>query len=410
MTILLLVIIYLAFISLGLPDSLLGAAWPVMQLDFGVPLETAGLLFMTIAGGTIVSSLVSGKVIKRFGTGKITFLSGLMTASALLGFYFAPSIIWLVIWALLLGLGAGAVDSALNNYVANHYKAHHMSWLHSFWGVGATFGPIIMAQFISGQHAWRNGYLTISGIQFTLAAVLLFSLPLWTRVSKNSATEVNENSEIRYHEIPHENTKHEKPLQITGVKLSLLTFLFYCGVEATVGLWGSSFLVNVKELPAAVAAQWVSFYWGGLTIGRFLTGFITFKMSNRMLIRLGQIIALIGAALLLLPLPSTVSLVGFIMVGSGLAPIFPCMLHETPSRFGKSHSQTIMGYQMAVAYTGSTFIPPLLGFIASHSTIGIFPICMVVLVAAMLLSSEKLNNLLLKKAVLERKSTSSKAL
>ncbi|MBU9711956.1 MFS transporter [Evansella tamaricis] len=398
MTILLLVIIYLAFISLGLPDPLLGAAWPVMQQDFGVPLEVAGFLFMTIAGGTIVSSLFSGKVINRFGTGKVTFFSGLMTASALLGFYFAPSIMWLVAWSILLGLGAGAVDAALNNYVANNYKAHHMSWLHSFWGVGATFGPVIMAQFMSVQNAWRSGYLTISLIQFTLAAILLFSLPLWNRVSNKSNIALNENTEPIHDETSRENTKAAKPLQIRGVKLSMFAFLFYCGVEASVGLWGSSFLVNVKELPAAVAAQWVSFYWGGLTIGRFLTGFVTFKMSNRMLIRTGQIIALVGAVLLLLPLPATVSLVGFIMVGFGLAPIFPCMLHETPARFGKTHSQTIMGYQMAVAYTGSTFMPPLLGFIASNTTIGIFPVFIVVSIAVMLLSSEQLNVLLRKRA------------
>lgn len=393
MTLLLLIIIYLAFISLGLPDPLLGAAWPVMQQDFEVPLETAGILSMVTAGGTIVSSLVSGKVIHRFGTGKVTLISCLMTASALLGFAFAPSILWLVVWTILLGLGAGSVDTALNNYVANHYKAHHMSWLHSFWGVGATLGPIIMAQFISTQHAWRSGYLTISGIQFTLAVLLLLSLPLWNRVSKNNNV-VEEDDEVHLYEV----TKQVKPLQIKGVKLSLLTFLFYCGVEATVGLWGSSFLVNVKDLPAAVAAQWVSFYWGGLTIGRFLTGFVTFKMSNRMLIRTGQIIALVGASLLLLPLPSTVSLVGFIVIGFGLAPIFPCMVHETPYRFGKSHSQTIMGYQMALAYTGGTLMPPILGFIASSTTIGIFPFFIVVYIVMMLISSEQLIALLRKRA------------
>lgn len=393
MTLLLLIIIYLAFISLGLPDPLLGAAWPVMQQDFEVPLETAGILSMVTAGGTIVSSLVSGKVIHRFGTGKVTLISCLMTAGALLGFAFAPSILWLVVWTILLGLGAGSVDTALNNYVANHYKAHHMSWLHSFWGVGATLGPIIMAQFISTQHAWRSGYLTISGIQFTLAVVLLLSLPLWNRVSKNNNV-VEEDDEVHLYEV----TKQVKPLQIKGVKLSLLTFLFYCGVEATVGLWGSSFLVNVKDIPAAVAAQWVSFYWGGLTIGRFLTGFVTFKMSNRMLIRTGQIIALVGASLLLLPLPSTVSLVGFIVIGFGLAPIFPCMVHETPYRFGKSHSQTIMGYQMALAYTGGTLMPPILGFIASSTTIGIFPFFIVVYIVLMLISSEQLIALLRKRA------------
>lgn len=410
MTTFLLVIIYLAFISLGLPDSLLGAAWPVMQSDFGAPLETAGFLFMTIAGGTIISSLASGKVLNKFGTSKVTTVSVLMTAGALLGFHFAPSVVWLFVCAIPLGLGAGAVDAGLNDYVATHYKAHHMSWLHCFWGVGATLGPIIMAQFISEQSSWRNGYFAISGIQFALVIILFITLPLWNRVTGNSNIILKEDPEDSKGEFYDEDAKDIKPLQMKGVKLSLATFLFYCGVESTVGLWGSSYLVNVKELQVALAAQWVSFYYAGITIGRFITGFITFKISNLTLIRMGQIIALVGAALLFLPLPSTFSLVGFIMIGLGLAPIFPCMLHETPTRFGKKHSKTIMGYQMAVAYTGSTFMPPLLGFIASHSTIGIFPFCICVLVAAMLLSSETLNNTLKKKSLLKRKDTISKVL
>lgn len=345
MTTFLLIIIYLAFISLGLPDSLLGAAWPVMQSDFGAPIEAAGYLFMTIAGGTILSSLVSGKVLKRFGTGKVTFVSVLMTACALLGFYFAPSIIWLFLCAIPLGMGAGAVDSGLNDYVATHYKAHHMSWLHCFWGVGATLGPVIMAQYISNQN-WGKGYLTISVLQFILVVILLFTLPLWNKV--NSHITINKEPEEPKGVSFKENVEKVRPLQMNGVKLALASFFFYCAVEATVGLWGSSFLVNVKGLTAATAAEWVSFYYAGITIGRLITGFVTFKMSNQMLIRMGQIIALTGAILLVLPLPSFFSVAGFIVVGLGLAPIFPCMLHETPARFGKKHSQAIMGYQMAV--------------------------------------------------------------
>ncbi|MBN8203570.1 MFS transporter [Bacillus sp. NTK034] len=396
MATILLVIIYLAFISLGLPDSVLGAAWPVMQADLGAPLETAGWLFMTIAGGTIISSLLSGRVLNRFGTGKVSFFSTLMTAAALLGFYFAPSVYWLFLCAIPLGLGAGAIDAGLNDYVAAHYKAHHMSWLHSFWGVGATIGPIIMAQYIAGGNSWSNGYFAIAGIQFVLAIILLLTFPLWNKGKNNNKalSEEAEESEARL-----DHAENVKPLQIKGVKLALISFLFYCSAEATMGLWGSSFLVSVKDLPAATAAQWVSFYFAGITIGRFITGFITFKVNNRTLIRMGQILALAGAIILCLPLPSDFALAGFILVGLGLAPIFPCMLHETPARFGKKHSQTIMGYQMAVAYTGSTFMPPVLGFIASHSTIGIFPICIVLLAAAMFLSSEKLNRLLNKKEI-----------
>ena len=387
----LLLIIYLAFISLGLPDSLLGAAWPVMQPEYGVPLETAGLLFMAIAGSTIISSLVSGSLLKRYGTGMVTFISCMMTAGALLGFYFSPSLLWLLLCAIPLGLGAGAVDAGLNDYVAMHYKAHHMSWLHCFWGVGATAGPIVMARFISGEGSWREGYLSISAIQFVLVAILFLSLPLWNSLSKTSHSILS--AEPAHAGDPSPETAN-KPLQVKGVKLALLSFLFYCGAEATVGLWGSSFLVDVKEMGPGTAAKWISFYYGGITIGRFITGFITFKMTNRRLIRSGQLIALAGAVLLVLPLPPAFSLAGFIIIGLGLAPIFPCMLHETPARFGKTHAQKIMGYQMALAYTGTTFVPPLFGFLASRSTIGIFPVCTALLIAAMLLSSERLNKLL----------------
>ncbi|WP_026906485.1 MFS transporter [Paucisalibacillus globulus] len=397
MTTFLLIIIYLAFISLGLPDSLLGAAWPVMQSDIGAPLETGGILFMTISAGTIISSLISGKVLKKFGTGKVTFVSVLMTATALLGFYFAPSVAWLIVCAIPLGLGAGAIDAGLNDYVATNYKAHHMSWLHCFWGVGATLGPIIMAQFILEGNAWRNGYFVIAGIQFALVFILLFTLPLWKKVKNSSNTPLDEETESK----DDEDDTDIKPLQVKGVKLALVSFLFYCSVEATMNLWGASFLVEIKGISPATAAGWVSFYFAGITIGRLITGFVTFKTTNRTLIRSGQIIALTGAIILLLPLPTTFSLIGFIIVGLGLAPIFPSMLHETPTRFGKRHSQTIMGYQMAVAYTGTTFMPPLIGFFASQSTIAIFPICIVIFVIAMLLSSEKLNKLLKDKALIK---------
>ncbi|WP_334072443.1 MULTISPECIES: MFS transporter [Paenibacillus] len=395
-----LIIIYLAFISLGLPDSLLGAAWPVMRPDFRAPLDTAGMLFMIVAAGTIVSSLASGAVLKRFGTGKVTLVSCLMTAGALLGFSLSPSLFWVILCTIPLGLGAGSVDAGLNNYVAAHYKAHHMSWLHCFWGVGATLGPIIMAGFISGgTSTWRDGYLTVSLIQFALVVILLFTLPLWDRVARsggaNSAGKQEESAGSP--EGDDDGRPPDNPLRIGGVKLALVSFLFYCGVEATVGLWGSSYLVNEKGLSASLAAQWVSIYYAGITIGRFITGFITFKLSNRTLIRGGQAIALAGAALLVLPLPAGASLAGFLIIGLGLAPIYPCMLHETPVRFGKKHAQTIMGYQMAVAYTGSTFMPPLLGFVASRTTMGMFPFYVVLSALAMLLFSERLNAFLKKR-------------
>ncbi len=389
MTTLLLLIIYLAFISLGLPDALLGTAWPVMQLELDLPMEVAGVLSMTITSGTIISSLASGRLLKRYGTGKVTSISVLMTAAALLGFYLAPSLIWLIICAIPLGLGAGAVDTGLNDYVAINYEARHMSWLHSFWGVGASLSPIIMSQFILQGNDWREGYLTISIIQFALVAILFLSIPLWSKVAATEESQLNQ-------AIESEATASKtttKPLQVKGVKYALLTFLFYCGIEAGVGLWGSSFLVNIKNFDPAIAARWVSFYYGGITIGRFITGFITFKMSNKALIRTGQMTALIGTILLFLPLPQIFLMSSFVIIGLGLAPIFPCMIHETPANFGKQHSQVLIGYQMAAAYTGTTFIPPLIGLFAGQLTIAIFPPIAILLVAGMLFSSEKLNQI-----------------
>lgn len=385
MATLFLIIIYLAFISLGLPDSMLGAAWPVMRLDYGASVETAGLLSMIVVGGTIISSLASSAVLQRLGTGKVTLISVAVTALALLGFSYSTSMIWLAVLALPLGLGAGSIDTGLNNYVATHYKAHHMSWLHCFWGIGAMLGPILMSGYISNGDSWRKGYLAVSLIQFALVALLFITLPLWKRTEKNgqAAAETGDVAEPP--------STGRRVLKIKGVKLAMITFLFYSGVEATLGLWGSSFLVNVKELSAATAAGWVSLYYGGITAGRLITGFITFRYSNRVLIRAGLLISLLGAAVLALPLPAVFSLLGFILVGLGSAPIFPCMLHETPARFGKENSQTIMGYQMALAYTGGAFLPPLLGWVAARSTFMILPLVLMGYIIVMLLSSEQIN-------------------
>ncbi|MCR8645378.1 MFS transporter [Paenibacillus sp. N1-5-1-14] len=393
MATLLLLIIYLAFISLGLPDSLLGAGWPVMQKDLGQSLDSAGLLYMIIAGGTIVSSLANGWLNKWLDAGKITLISVLMTAAALWGYSIAPSMAWLIVCSIPLGLGAGAVDATLNNVVANHYKAHHMSWLHCFWGVGAMSSPIIMSYFILQQGSWRDGYLSVAIIQFGLTAVLLISLPLWSKLRPTTHAEEKENHSSS-HTVDLENSVPTKPLQVKGVKVGLLSFLFYCGVESMMGLWGSSYLVNSKGLSVATAAQWVSLFYGGLTLGRFLSGFITLKVSNTMLIRAGQLTALFGTIILVLPLPTLFSCLGYVLIGLGLAPIYPCLLHETPARYGKKHSQSIMGYQMAVAYTGSTFLPPLFGVVATQFSTGIFPYVALLFAGVMLLSSEMLNRML----------------
>lgn len=394
-----LLIIYLAFISLGLPDSLLGVAWPAMQPEIGAAFESAGLLSMVVTGGTIVSSLVSGSLIERFGTGIVTFVSCLLTASALLGFSFAPSLFWLILLAIPLGLGAGAVDSGLNNYVANHYKAHHMSWLHCFWGVGATLGPIIMSYSMGNNDAWRDGYYTVSMLQFVLVFILLLTLPLWRIVAGKHQPQGMEELLTRNESTSGDEAaarKQGNPLQIKGVKFTLMAFLFYCGAEMTVGLWGASFLVGTRDLPLETAAVWVSMYYGGITVGRFITGFVTLKFNNLTLIRAGQMTAIAGAILLLLPLHPYLSLIGLVVIGLGLAPIFPCLLHETPARFGRVHSSRIMGYQMAVAYTGTTILPPLFGIVAAQISIGLFPVVILLFAVMMLLSSEKVNRILYK--------------
>ncbi|RIX51415.1 MFS transporter [Paenibacillus nanensis] len=394
MATILLLIIYLAFISLGLPDSLLGSAWPIMRANLDAPFGMAGVLSMTVTVGTIVSSLLSGAVVRKFGTGAVTLISCIMTAGALAGFSYAPSILWLIVCAIPLGLGGGAVDAGLNHYVAERYKAHHMSWLHCFWGVGATAGPMIMAAFLSGDSSWRDGYLTVAGIQFALVIVLFVTLPLWKSRSVNQGAVLD--AEQTETEMSLGNEGLPK-MRMSGVTYALASFLFYCGVEITVGLWGSSYLVKERGLLADQAAQWVAIYFAGITIGRLITGFITFKLSNRLLIRGGQATALAGALLLLLPLPTGFSLAGLLIMGLGLAPIYPCMLHETPARFGKEQAGRIMGYQMAVAYTGSTLMPPLLGLLAGFAGIGIFPLYIVLSAGAMLLCSERLNVLLNKR-------------
>jgi len=392
-----LVIIYLTFISLGLPDSLLGSAWPVIWTSLDVPFGSAGLISMIVSGGTIISSFAAGRLLKLFGTGKLTLISCLLTALALAGFAIAPSLVFFMLLAIPLGLGGGAIDAALNHYVAENYKIHHMSWLHCFWGVGATLGPIIMSFYISENNSWRGGYSLVSMIQFSMVVVLIFSLPLWAKfssankenltVAENTATEsaiLNGNKKINV-------------LRISGVKNTLATFLFYCGVEATVGLWGASYLVAARNLPPETAAVWVSLYFGGITVGRLINGFLSLRYNNKMLIRFGQALTIIGGLVLLLPLPVDFSLIGFILIGLGLAPVYPGLIHETPIRFGRENSARLIGYQMALAYTGTTLLPPLFGLIATNTNISLFPIVVVLYLVLMMANSEKINSIIKRK-------------
>jgi len=364
-SIILLIIIYLSFISLGLPDSLLGSAWPSMYGGLSVPLHYAGYISMIIAGGTVVSSIFSERIIRRLGTGIVTAFSVLMTAAALLGFSFSSTFALLCLWAIPLGLGAGSVDAALNNYVALHYKARHMSWLHCFWGVGASMGPIIMSFYLINKNSWNSGYRTIGIIQCCLVAVLFITISLWRQKKFQNNNGKNEtNKGINFKEI----------FQIAGVKQILIAFFCYCSLETITGLWGSSFLVTEKNIPPEIAAQWISLYYIGITSGRFISGFLTMKLTNRQMVRLGQALIACGITALMLPFGRILLLPGFFIIGLGCAPIYPSLLHETPINFGSDKSQAIMGIQMASAYIGTTFMPPLFGQVTSFFGFNIFPL------------------------------------
>lgn len=375
----LLVLIYLAFIGLGLPDSLLGAAWPQLRIDIGAPLSGAGMVSMIVTAGTIVSSLVSARVIRRFGTGKVTAVSTALTAAALLGYAFAPAYWWLCIMAIPLGLGAGAVDAALNNFVALHYKAHHMSWLHCFWGLGATAGPILLSVFLVRPQGWRTGIRSIGLLQLALVVVLTVSLPLWRKVTEKNEIGSDATSEP---------VSNREALRLRGLPAALLTFFCYCGAELSCGLWASSFLVASRGGAPAQAAGWVSLYYAGITAGRFFSGFAMHRLTCPAMIRLGGLTSLAGCVMLVLPLPTVFSAVALVLIGLGCAPVYPCMIHETPARFGEANSQTAMGLQMATAYCGSTLMPPLLGLLAQLVSVTVFPWFLMVLFGLMLVASE----------------------
>lgn len=381
----LLVLIYLAFISLGLPDAVLGAAWPVMQPEFGVPYGFAGIASMIISGGTIVSSVFSSRVLKRFGTGKVTAFSVGLTAIALFGYALAPSFWLLVLAAIPLGFGAGAVDTGLNAYVAEHYESRHMSWLHSFWGIGALSGPLVLSALLAQGLPWRNGYLAIAVAQTVLVVALILALPLWDKVR------ARKHGDRPIPDIPHESLFF--PLKVPGVKFALAVFFVYCGIEATMGLWGGSYLYKIKGMDPSAAARWVSLFYGAITLGRFLTGFVTMKMSNMNLVRSGAFIIVTGVVLMLAPIPLPFSLAGFILVGFGCAPIFPSMIHETPARFGSRHAEAIMGFQMAVAYIGTTTLPPIFGFIGSATSLGLLPWFLLAYVGVLFVASERVRGI-----------------
>ena len=377
---LLLALIYVSFISLGLPDSLLGSAWPQMQESLGVSLSLGGVISFLITASTILSSLMSHRVIQRFGTGGVTMCSVAMTALALLGFSLSDSFLVLCLWAIPYGLGAGSVDAALNNFVALHCKAKHMSWLHCFWGIGATGGPYIMGLCLSRGMGWQAGYRTISFLQMALTLILLLSLPLW----KKQELPLSGGETVRP-----QTPQWGKLLKRPGVKAALTAFFFYSALELTTGLWGSSYMVAVRGISPETAAKWISLFYLGITAGRFFSGFLTLRFSDDAMVRLGEGTAIVGIILLLLPLHNLFLCVGLILTGLGCAPIYPSLLHATPQRFGKSLSQSLMGTQMAISYLGSTTMPPVSGFLSEKISMGLYPVLLLVFALCMTILTEK---------------------
>ncbi|MDD2993126.1 MAG: MFS transporter [Pygmaiobacter sp.] len=389
-----LALIYLAFISLGLPDSLLGSSWPLMHLSFGVPVGSAGFLAIIVSTGTILSSLLSHRLIRRFGTGAVMVGSVSLTAVALLGTSLAPSFWMLVVLAIPMGIGAGAVDSGLNAFVAKHYAAKHMNWLHCFWGVGAMLGPILISALTKSGFGWRSGYFSIAMLQVALVALLLFSLPMWRQFEPRSAQETTEKKAKRAPLLA--------PLRAAGAKYAMATFFLYVTVENSFILWGASYLVKVKDNLPEDAAGWVSLFFVGITVGRALSGILSTKLDSEKLIRLGIFLVLGGIVVLLLPLPAVVAPAALLLIGFGLAPIFPAMLHLTPVYFSKEDTQASMGLQMACAYTGSTLMPPLFGQIFAHTTFALMPVFMLVGSAGLLLCTTWLAQLSKKQRAAEQ--------
>lgn len=395
---LLLPIIYLSFISLGLPDALLGAAWPTLYLSIDVPLSYAGIISMIISGGTIFSSLQSDRLNRRYGTGRITFSSVLLTAVALLDFSFSRSFLALCLWAIPYGLGAGSVDAALNNYVALHYKSQHMNWLHCMWGIGAALGPMLMGMCLTHGLGWPAGYRLVAGVQFALTAILFFRLPLWKKAAMEetaalaAATSATEHATSAITPAP---LSLKQIFALPGAKEIFLCFFCYSALEATIGLWASSYLSLFAGMNAKTAAGRAALFYVGITGGRALSGFLAQKWDDDRMIRLGQGIVAMGLFCLFVamlcstcsdaasPFLLLLTQFGFLLLGLGCAPIYPGIIHSTPARFGTARSQAMIGVQMASAYVGSCFLPPLFGVLARCCSVALLPFYALLLLGIM---------------------------
>ena len=388
---LLLAVIYVSFISLGLPDSLLGAAWPSIYQGLRVPVSYSGVIFCIISVGTVISSLQSDRLTRKFGAGGVTAISVAMTAAALFGFSASNSFWALCLWAIPYGLGAGSVDTALNNYVALHFASRHMSWLHCMWGIGASVGPYIMGAALTRGAGWQMGYRIISGMQVVLTMIIVLSLPLWKAKTTADAGEQEA--------APAKALTLKQIFRIPGVKEVLVTFFCYCSLEQTTSLWASSYLVLNRGISPETAASFASLFFLGITAGRALCGFLTLKFNDTQMIRMGQVIIAVGIAAMLIPGPDIASLAGLILIGLGCAPIYPCVIHSTPAHFGADRSQAIIGVQMASAYVGTCAMPPLFGLITNHVNVALLPVYLLLILILMVIMHE----LLTKKAPISPK-------
>lgn len=383
MALLLLVVIYIVFISLGLPDGVLGSAWPAIHVSLGVPVGVGGIIALVITLMGIVSSLSTTWLVRRLGVGPLLLVSTILTTIALIGFSQASAFIWLVLLAVPLGLGAGAIDAALNHYVATHYKAHHMNWLHAFWGLGATIGPMIFAVTLTSG-GWRSGFWVLGLIQAGIVLLLLLSLPLWTHVHERRQKANPEDADLQ-------DVKFSLLLKDRMVRLSFLAFLLYVGVEVGIGLWLASYLVNIQAMSNETAALYTGAYYGAITITRIFTGFISMKIPGKLMIRVGVLVSFLGALLLVMNVAPAVSLIGIIVIGIGFAPIYPTLIHLTPERFGKNKSAKVISLQMVGASVGASIIPPLIGFISGATSLLAFAFIVPFVLLGMLLATERQN-------------------
>jgi len=376
-----LIVIYVVFISLGLPDSLLGVAWPVLHGEMNVPESFASVMSIIIGICTGGVSFVSGRLIRKFGTARVTLASIFVTAFGLVGISFSPNIVLMIVFSIILGYGAGAIDTGVNNFVSLHYNASHMNFLHCFWGVGVTLSPMIMSLFLDGSEgSWRGGYRVVALLQVLIALSVVAVMRRWLNAEKSKAESIAEE------DVEKEEKGFFGIMKIKGVPVSILSLGLYCSMEFICGTWGATYIVNVFALEPAVAAKWVSLYYGGIMLGRLVSGFVATRLGDNRMIKIGIAFSLVGIGILLLPIGKA-SLVGFLVTGFGFGPVFPSVLHNIPERFGVKYSADITGFHMGGAYAIGFTSQLIYGFTATATTFKITGFVLLALCAGLFLAN-----------------------